>query len=235
LLTGDSGENHFARRFSHIEKELRVNERIRISPIRVVDESGEVLGIMSADEGRSLARERGLDLVEVAANSRPPVCRIMDYGKFKYEQSKKERRAKSRQHQQQLKELKFRPKIEKHDFEFKLRNARKFLIENNKLKITMVFRGREITHAELGENVLHRVAKELADVGLVESGPRLEGKSMFMLLTPTTPLPKKKEKEGGSGSSDAKETKGEADGSQPGQGLESLPKGSPPTEKGVRT
>jgi translation initiation factor IF-3 len=210
-----------------------VNERIRISPIRVVDESGEVLGIMSADEGRSLARERGLDLVEVAANSRPPVCRIMDYGKFKYEQSKKERRAKSRQHQQQLKELKFRPKIERHDFDFKLRNARKFLLENNKLKITMVFRGREITHAEIGESVLHRVAKELADIGVVESGPRLEGKSMYMLLTPTNPVPKKKEKEGGS--SDAKPAKGGADGSQPEQGPESLPKGSPPTERGVRT
>ncbi len=176
-----------------IEKELRVNERIRISPIRVVDEAGEVLGIMSADEGRSLARERGLDLVEVAANSRPPVCRIMDYGKFKYEQNKKDRKAKARQHQQQLKELKFRPKIEKHDFDFKLKNARKFLLEHNKLKVTMVFRGREITHAEIGEGLLKKVAQELADVGAVESGPRLEGKSMFMLLTPTTPVPKKKE------------------------------------------
>jgi translation initiation factor IF-3 len=170
-----------------------VNERIRISPIRVVGEDGEVLGIMSADEGRSLARERGLDLVEVAANSRPPVCRIMDYGKFKYEQNKKDRKAKARQHQQQLKELKFRPKIEKHDFDFKLRNARKFLLEHNKLKVTMVFRGREITHAEIGEGLLKKVAQELADVGAVESGPRLEGKSMFMLLTPTSPVPKKKD------------------------------------------
>ncbi len=154
-----------------------------------------MLGIMSADEGRALARERGLDLVEVAATSRPPVCRIMDYGKFKYEQNKKDRKAKARQHQQQLKELKFRPKIEKHDLDFKLRNARKFLLENNKLKITMVFRGREITHAELGEVVLKKVALELADVGVVESGPRLEGKSMFMLLTPTSPPPKRKERE----------------------------------------
>jgi translation initiation factor IF-3 len=189
-----------------IEKELRVNERIRISPIRVVGEDGEVLGIMSADEGRSLARERGLDLVEVAANSRPPVCRIMDYGKFKYEQSKKDRRAKARQHQQQLKELKFRPKIEKHDLDFKLRNARKFLLENNKLKVTMVFRGREITHAEIGEGLLKRVAQELADVGAVESGPRLEGKSMFMLLTPTNPAPRKKETK----SEDAEPSKGAA-------------------------
>ncbi len=191
-----------------IEKELRVNERIRISPIRVVGEDGEVLGIMSADEGRSLARERGLDLVEVAANSRPPVCRIMDYGKFKYEQSKKDRRAKARQHQQQLKELKFRPKIEKHDLEFKLRNARKFLLENNKLKVTMVFRGREITHAEIGEGLLKKVAQELADVGAVESGPRLEGKSMFMLLTPTNPAPRKKEKE--AKTEDAEPSKGAA-------------------------
>lgn len=172
-----------------------MNERIRISPIRVVDEAGEVLGIMSADEGRALARERGLDLVEVAATSRPPVCRIMDFGKFKYEQNKKDRRAKSRQHQQQLKELKFRPKIEKHDLDFKLNHARKFLSENNKLKITMVFRGREITHSEIGEAVLRKVALELADVGIVESGPRLEGKSMFMLLTPSNPTVRKKDKD----------------------------------------
>jgi translation initiation factor IF-3 len=167
----------------------------------------------------------------------------MDYGRFKYEQNKKERRAKSRQHQQQLKELKFRPKIERHDLEFKLRNARKFLLENNKLKITMVFRGREITHAEIGESVLKNVALQLADVGVVESGPRLEGKSMYMLLTPTSPAPKKKEKEKEKEKGKERESAPAAkskpgDGAlraEPGQGPESLPPGSPPTEKGVPT
>ncbi len=176
-------------------RDVRVNERIRISPIRVVDESGEMLGIMSAEEGRALARERGLDLVEVSVTSRPPVCRIMDYGRYKYEQSKKERKARSRQHQQQLKEVKFRPKIEKHDLEFKLRNARRFLLENHKVKITMNFRGREVTHADLGENILRRIAEELQEVGLVEIGPRLEGRNMTMLMTPLSGAARKKAKE----------------------------------------
>ena len=176
-------------------RDVRVNERIRISPIRVVDESGEMLGIMSAEEGRALARERGLDLVEVSATSRPPVCRIMDYGRYKYEQSKKERKARSRQHQQQLKEVKFRPKIEKHDLEFKLRNARRFLLENHKVKITMNFRGREVTHADLGENILRQIAEQLQEVGVVEMAPRLEGRNMIMLMTPLSGAARRKAKE----------------------------------------
>ncbi|NNE44589.1 MAG: translation initiation factor IF-3 [Gemmatimonadetes bacterium] len=169
---------------SIIEKELRVNDKIRISPIRVVSEDGEQLGIMTADEGRALARERGLDLVEVAATSRPPVCRIMDFGKFKYEQNKKDRKAKSRQHGQQLKEVKFRPKIEKHDLEVKVRNARRFLEEHHKVKVTMNFRGREVTHSEIGRDILKRVAALLEDVSQVESPPRIEGRHMIMLLSP---------------------------------------------------
>jgi translation initiation factor IF-3 len=175
-----------------IEKDLRVNERIRISPIRVVDEDGAMLGIMSAEEGRALARERGLDLVEVAATSRPPVCRIMDFGKYKYEQNKKERKARSRQHQQQLKEVKIRPKIERHDLEVKVKSARRFLTEHDKVKVTMMFRGREVTHADLGLKVLERFAEELADVGVIESPPRIEGRNMIMLLTPKSGSAKKK-------------------------------------------
>jgi translation initiation factor IF-3 len=178
-----------------IDKELRVNERIRISPIRVVDESGEMLGVMSADEGRAIARERGLDLVEVAPNSRPPVCRVMDFGKFKYEQNKKDRKAKSRQHQQQLKEVKFRPKIEKHDFEVKVRNARKFLAENHKVKVTMNFRGREVTHAELGRVILQKVAEQLDDIAQVETLPRMEGRHMLMLMAPRPGAVKKKKED----------------------------------------
>ena len=174
-----------------IDKELRVNERIRISPIRVVDANGEMLGVMETDRARALARERGLDLVEVAGNSRPPVCRIMDFGKYKYEQSKKERKARSKQHQQQLKEVKLRPKIEKHDLEVKIRAARRFLTERHKVKVTMNFRGREVTHAEIGRGILDRMAATLDDVAMVESPPRMEGRFMLMLLSPKGSAAKK--------------------------------------------
>jgi translation initiation factor IF-3 len=153
-----------------------------------------MLGVMTADEGRAIARERGLDLVEVAATSRPPVCRIMDFGKFKYEQNKKDRKAKGKQHGHQLKEVKFRPKIEKHDLEVKVRSARRFLTEHHKVKVTMNFRGREVTHAEIGRAILDRVAKELDDISMIESPPRIEGRHMIMLLSPRSGQgpPKKK-------------------------------------------
>jgi translation initiation factor IF-3 len=160
--------------------------------VRVVDEDGEMLGIMSADEGRALAREKGLDLVEVAASSRPPVCRIMDFGKYKYEQNKKDRKARSRSHQQQLKEVKLRPKIERHDLEVKVRAARRFLSEHHKVKVTMNFRGREVTHADIGKRILESVAETLTDVATVESAPRMEGRNMQMLLTPRASVAKKK-------------------------------------------
>lgn len=161
-----------------------MNRQIRISPVRVIGEDGEQLGIMSVEEAVESAEEQGLDLVEVAPNSRPPVCRIMDYGKFKYEQSRKARQAKKKQHTIQLKEVKFRPGIEEHDMEFKLRHARRFLEEGNKVKTTMMFRGRQVTHPELGREVLERVAEELEDVGKVESHPVLEGRNMIMVLAP---------------------------------------------------
>ena len=157
-----------------------------------------MLGVMTADEGRALARERGLDLVEVAANSRPPVCRIMDYGKYKYEQNKKERKARSKQHGQQLKEVKFRPKIEKHDLDVKIRNARRFLGDQNKVKVTMNFRGREVTHADIGRNILQKVAAELDDISMVESPPRIEGRHMIMLLAPRAQTAQKKSAEASS-------------------------------------
>jgi translation initiation factor IF-3 len=154
-----------------------------------------MLGVMSAEEGRALARERGLDLVEVAPSSRPPVCRIMDFGKFKYEQNKKDRKARSKQHGQQLKEVKFRPKIEKHDLEVKVRRARGFLEDHHKVKVTMNFRGREVTHSELGRAILDRVAGELDDVAQVESPPRIEGRHMIMLLAPRSGAGKKRPSE----------------------------------------
>jgi translation initiation factor IF-3 len=150
----------------------------------VIGEDGEQLGIMPVEQALETAESQGLDLVEVAPNSRPPVVRIMDYGKFKYEQARKARQAKKKQHSVHLKEVKFRPGIEEHDIEFKLRHARRFLEEGNKVKATMMFRGRQVTHPELGREVLLRVAGELEDVGKVESAPVLEGRNMVMVLAP---------------------------------------------------
>lgn len=166
------------------QEELRINERIRISPVRLIDEAGEQLGIVPTEEARRIAADRGLDLVEVAPQARPPVCRLMDYGKFKYEQARKAREAKKRQHNIQVKEVKLRPKIEEHDLAFKLRHARRFLEEGDKVKFTLMFRGREVTHPQLGERVLHRVQRELQDVGGVESQIAHEGRTMTMLMSP---------------------------------------------------
>jgi translation initiation factor IF-3 len=162
-----------------------VNRQIRISPVRVIGDDGEQMGIMPVDEAIEAAEEQGLDLVEVAPNSRPPVVRIMDYGKYKYEQARKARQAKRKQHNVHLKEVKFRPGIEAHDLEFKLRHARRFLEEGNKVKATMMFRGRQMAHPELGRKVLEEVAGELEDVSRVESRPVLEGRNMVMVLVPT--------------------------------------------------
>ena len=150
----------------------------------MIGDDGEQLGIMPVEQAIEAAEEKGLDLVEVAPNSRPPVVRIMDYGKFKYEAARKARQAKKKQHNVHLKEVKFRPGIEEHDIEFKLRHARRFLEEGNKVKATMMFRGRQVTHPELGREVLVRVAQELDDVSKVESQPVLEGRNMVMVLAP---------------------------------------------------
>jgi len=166
------------------QDELRVNDRIRISPVRVIDVDGEQVGIVPTDEARAMAEEKGLDLVEVAPNSRPPVCRIMDYGKYKYEQARKAKEAKKKQHVIHVKEIKMRPKIEEHDFGFKLRHARRFLADGDKVKFTLRFRGREMTHPELGERVLERVKQELDELGAVESDIRKEGRTMTMLIGP---------------------------------------------------
>ena len=157
---------------------------IRISPVRVIAPDGAQLGILTVDEALAAAEARGLDLVEVAPTARPPVCRIMDFGKFKFEQAKAERAAKKKQHAIQLKEIKFRPGIDDHDFDFKCRHAQEFLAEGNKVKVTMMFRGRQMAHPELGRKVLDRVAEMLAEVGKVEQDAKLEGRNMTMLMTP---------------------------------------------------
>ena len=163
---------------------LRVNRMIRFSPLRVIAPDGEQLGIMTVDEALAAAEARGLDLVEVAPMARPPVCRIMDFGKFKFEQAKAERAAKKKQRSIELKEIKFRPGIDDHDFDFKCRHAKEFLAEGNKVKVTMMFRGRQMAHPEIGKLVLDRVAEVLSDVGKVEQDAKLEGKNMTMLMTP---------------------------------------------------
>ncbi len=149
-----------------------------------MDSAGEQLGVMPTAEALNAAEEAGLDLVEVSATASPPVCRIMDYGKFKYQQSKKARETKKKQTTILVKEMKFRVKTEEHDFQFKVRNIRKFIKEGNKVKVLLMFRGREITHTDLGRKKLNRVAEELKDDASMENMPKLEGRNMSMLLTP---------------------------------------------------
>ena len=165
-------------------KRVRVNRQIRISPVRVIGADGSQLGILEVDVALRMAEEQGLDLVEVAATARPPVVRIMDYGKYKFEMAKQARQAKKKQHVIELKEVKYRPGIDDHDFDTKTRHARRFLEEKNKVKVTMMVRGRQVAHPELGQAVLDRVATALTDVGKIESSGRLEGKSITMILAP---------------------------------------------------
>ena len=164
--------------------ETNINRAIRAREVRVVDDEGGQLGILSLDQALAAAAERGLDLVEVSPNAVPPVCRIMDYGKYKYQASKRAAEAKKKTAKVELKEVKMRPKTEEHDFQFKLKNARRFLEDGNKVKITIMFRGREVTHPEFGVRLLTRVADEVKDLAAVESQGRLAGRFMSMVLAP---------------------------------------------------
>ncbi|MFB3909863.1 MAG: translation initiation factor IF-3 [Candidatus Eisenbacteria bacterium] len=170
------------------QPEVRINDRIRVPMVRVISSEGNQLGVMAISEALKLAQQQNADLVEVAPKARPPVCRIMDFGKFKYEQSKHDRQAKKKQHIYQIKEVKLRPKIEEHDFAFKLRNARRFLQGRDKVKFTCIFRGREMTHSELGAALLEKVVEDLSDVGFVESKPLMEGRALVMIMAPRKDL-----------------------------------------------
>ena len=167
-----------------ISKDLRINEEIVVKEMRLVDDANNQLGIVSRQEALRIAEERQLDLVEIAPQANPPVCRLMDYGKYKYEQSKKEKEAKKKQKIIQVKEVKLRPNIEEHDYQVKLRSAMKFLQSGNKVKATIMFRGREIIHAPKGKEILSRIAKELEEIAVVEKFPKLEGRNMIMVLAP---------------------------------------------------
>jgi translation initiation factor IF-3 len=163
---------------------VRVNDLIRVPLVRLIDSAGEQLGIVSIEDALRKAAEAGMDLVEVAPNSDPPVCRIMDYGKYKYQQAKKAQEAKKKQSQTQVKEIKMRPKIADHDFSFKMKKVLSFLEDKDRVKVTVQFRGREIAYAESGRELLRRVAEEAQEVGQVEGTPKLEGRFMIMILAP---------------------------------------------------
>jgi translation initiation factor IF-3 len=161
-----------------------VNERIRIPQITVIGENGEQLGVMNPSEALRIARERGLDLVEVAPQVSPPVCRIMDYNKFKYEEHRREREAKKKHHIAKLKEVKFKPRIEDHDYQVKLLRLKRFLTRGDKAKVTMVYRGREMAHQEFGHRLLDRIKEDLQPVAQVERAPMQEGRFVFMTVAP---------------------------------------------------
>jgi translation initiation factor IF-3 len=162
----------------------RVNDRIRGGDIRLIGTDGENVGVVSPARAMAMAEEAGLDLVEISPNAEPPVCKIMDYGKFKYEQQKREAEARKKQHIIEIKEIKFRPGTDKHDYDVKMRSVMKFLEEGDKVKVTLRFRGREMAHQQLGLELLNRVADDVGEAGKVESFPRLEGRQMVMMIGP---------------------------------------------------
>jgi translation initiation factor IF-3 len=157
---------------------------IRVPEVRVIGQEGDQFGILLTADALQMAEEQGLDLVEVAPNEKPPVCRIMDYGKYKYQQSKRLQQAKKKQKVILVKEIKLRPKTEEHDYNFKSQHVRRFLQDGHKAKVTIVFRGREMAHTELGRRILDRMAGELEDVSTIEQTPKQEGRSLAMVLSP---------------------------------------------------
>jgi len=166
------------------EAQVRINRAIRVKEVRVIDPEGKQLGILPIFEALRVAANFELDLVEVSPKSEPPVCRIMDYGKFKYQQQKKAHDAKKKQAVVHLKEVKMRPKTEEHDFQFKLRHIESFLKEGNKIKVTVVFRGRELAHPDLGRNMVKRVVEGIKEIGKVEQEAKFEGRNFVTILAP---------------------------------------------------
>ena len=163
---------------------MRINEEIRAREVRVVSDEGEQLGLMTLQDALQMATARNQDLVEVAPNAKPPVCRIMDYGKFRYEKKKKDREARKKQKTFDVKEVKLRPKIETHDYLVKLKNAQRFLSDGDKVKAVIMFRGRELSHPDLGLDILKRLVEDLKDLCIVEREAKLEGRNMIMILAP---------------------------------------------------
>jgi translation initiation factor IF-3 len=165
-------------------REQRINEMIQVREVRLIDEKGEQRGIIPTAEALQIARQAGMDLVEVSPNANPPVCKLLDYGKFKFEQEKKLRESRKRQKQVRLKEIRMQPKIEEHDLGFKTKHIREFLDEGFKVKVTVRFRGREMAHTELGRNVLNRILEILEDSYVLDRPPQMEGRMMSMFISP---------------------------------------------------
>ena len=163
----------------------RINERIRVPEVRLIDDEGNQVGVLKIADALNFAQERDLDLVEVAPEARPPVCRVLDYSKYKYEQAQKQKQARKHQQQVTIREIKFRPKIAQHDYDTKKSHVQRFLRHKDKVKITIMFRGREVTHPERGTAILERLATELAEFGVVEQHPTQEGRNMTMLMAPS--------------------------------------------------
>lgn len=211
--------------------DVRVNERIRTPMVRVIGPNGDQLGVMAISDALRTAREMELDLVEVAPTARPPVCRIMDFGKYKYEQAKRDSKARKKQHLSIVKEVKLRPRVERHDYEFKMRHAREFLLEGDKVKVTVQFRGREMSHPELGYELMEKVIALLADVAQVEQRMAMEGRFLTMMLARkpgvvAPPKPKPEE----AGSADSLPLSGAPSGPPPPESPPASPAGAEGTE-----
>lgn len=176
-------------------RKVRINNEVTALVVRVVDSSGTMLGIMPVSEALKAAYDRGLDLVEIAPGANPPVCRIIDFGKFQYEQHKREKQQRKQQHQTQLKEIRLKIVTDTHDLDFKARHAREFLLEGNKVKVTVFFRGREITHKEFGENILQQFWQRLEDIARLDQPIRSEGRTMTMIVAPDKDKIKKYQKQ----------------------------------------
>ncbi len=185
-------------------REPRINHRIRVPEVRLVGVEGEQLGIVATSEAMNLARDAGVDLVEVAATARPPVCRLMDYGKFKYLQKKQKQEAKRKSTQVEVKEVKFRPKTEKHDFDTKMNRAKRFLGDGNRVKVTIMFRGRELAYTDRQRKRLLEIAETLQDIAQLDVPPRMEGRTMSMMLNPT--------RRGGGGGKSSKSNESKTEG-----------------------
>ena len=172
-----------------------MNDRIRVNQVLVITETGEQLGVMGVVDAIRLAKERGLDLVEVAPNLSPPVCRLLDFNKLRYEEERRERDAKHKHHLTRLKEMKFKPRIEAHDYQIKVAQIKKFLVRGDKVKITLVYRGREMARLELGQRIVERLITDLAEVAKVEKAPFMEGRFVTMIISPDPAAIKRSGKE----------------------------------------
>jgi translation initiation factor IF-3 len=214
----------------------RINERIRVPEVRVIGDDGKQIGVMRTDEALRYAQERDLDLVEVAPEARPPVCRVLDYSKYKYEQAQKQKAARKHQQQITIREIKFRPKIAEQDYATKKRHVERFLRHKDKVKITIMFRGREVTHPERGQQILDRLAEELTDLAVIEQRPNLDGRNMTMLLGPSKAVLSgtlgKDDGDGDGASPDAATATATANGSAGGESTNGEPADDGPADDG---